>query len=132
MSHKFLLSLLLACALFAGPAAAQTRAATDVAAPATNNANALTPDQAKRALDTFQDDNKRAQMTDTLRAIAGAVPQAATAPEAKPAIPLTADSLGAQLLLTISEQVGDGWSDGLSWASLSLPALLYVFFMIRR
>jgi hypothetical protein len=28
--------------------------------------------------------------------------------------------------------VGDGWWDGLSWASLSLPVLLYLFFMIRR
>ncbi len=28
--------------------------------------------------------------------------------------------------------IGDGWWDGLSWASLSLPVLLYVFFMIRR
>jgi hypothetical protein len=28
--------------------------------------------------------------------------------------------------------VGDGWWDGLSWASLSLPVLLYFFFMIRR
>ena len=84
--------------------------APDAAAPATNNANALTPDQAKRALDTLQDDTKRAQMIDTLRAIAGASssPQAAApAPEAKPAIPLTADSLGAQLLLTVSEQVGE-------------------------
>jgi len=28
--------------------------------------------------------------------------------------------------------VGDGWWDGLSWASLSLPVLLYLFFIIRR
>lgn len=108
MSHKFLPSLLLVCALFAGPALAQTSAAPVAVAPAPNNANALTPDQAKRALDTLQDDNKRAQMIETLRAIANAAPQAAApAPEAKPAIPLTADSLGAQLLLTVSEQVGE-------------------------
>jgi small-conductance mechanosensitive channel len=103
MSHKFLPSLLLVCALFACPAFA----APD-AAQAPNNANALTPDQARRALDTLQDDAKRAQMIDTLRAIANAAPQAAApAPEAKPAIPLTADSLGAQLLLTVSDQVGE-------------------------
>src|SRR5688572_29280206 len=100
MSHKFLPSLLLVCALFACPAAlAQSNTAPPATAPATNNANALTPDQAKRALETLQDDKKRAQMIDTLRAIAGASssPQAAEpAPEAKPAIPLTADSLGAQ------------------------------------
>ena len=80
MSHKFLPSLLLACALFACPALAQTNAAPDAAAPATNNANALTPDQAKRALDTLQDDAKRAQMIDTLRAIANAAPSQAAAP----------------------------------------------------
>ena len=32
----------------------------------------------------------------------------------------------------ISALVGDGWWDGLSWASLSLPVLLYLFFYIRR
>ena len=70
----------------------------------------LTPDQAKRALDTLQDDKKRAQMIDTLRAIANASPQAqaaSAAPNRHPPIPLTADSLGAQLLLTVSEQVGE-------------------------
>jgi small-conductance mechanosensitive channel len=124
VSHKLFPSILLACALVACPAFAQTGAApTDTpkdppkaATSATGNANVLTPDQAKRALDTLQDDNKRAQMIDTLRAIAQASSQASpqvqvqaqaapTAPEA--AIPLTADSLGAQLLLTVSEQVGD-------------------------
>ena len=125
MSHKLFPSILLACALFACPALAQTGAAPKdapketskdthkPAAPAANNADALTPDQAKRALDTLQDDKKRAQMIDTLRAIAQASPQAQIspqappAPEPKPAIPLTADSLGAQLLLTVSEQVGE-------------------------
>ena len=34
-------------------------------------------------------------------------PQAAPAPELQSAIPLTADSLGAQLLLTVSEQVSE-------------------------
>lgn len=110
MSHKFLPLLLLVCALFSGPALAQTKTAPDAVAPATNNANALTSDQARRALDTLQDDKKRVQMIDTLRAIANAAPSpqaAAPSPEAKPAMPLTADSLGAQLLLSISEQVGE-------------------------
>src|SRR6202022_1480141 len=101
---------LLACTLFAFPAFAQTGAAPKAAASATNHADVLTPDQAKRALDTLQDDKKRAQMIDTLRAIANASPQAQAAPPApqpQPAIPLTADSLGAQLLLTVSEQIGD-------------------------
>src|SRR5258705_13275437 len=110
VSHKLFPSILLASALFAFPALAQTGAAPKAAASATNNADVLTPDQAKRALDTLQDDKKRAQMIDTLRAIANASPQvqaAPPAPEPQHAIPLTADSLGAQLLLTVSEQVGE-------------------------
>lgn len=122
VSHKLFPTILLACALFAAPALAQTGAAPKAAAPAANNADVLTPDQAKRALDTLQDDKKRAQMIDTLRAIAQASPQAQAspktqaapqtqaappAPEPQVAIPLTEDSLGAQLLLTVSEQVGD-------------------------
>jgi small-conductance mechanosensitive channel len=74
-------------------------------APAPAAGNTLTPEQANRALETLQDDAKRAQMIDTLRAIATAAP--AAAPETKTAIPLAADSLGAQLLLTISEQIGE-------------------------
>jgi hypothetical protein len=31
----------------------------------------------------------------------------------------------------IAALVGDGWWDALSWASLSLPVLLYVFFVTR-
>jgi small-conductance mechanosensitive channel len=111
-------SMVLAFALMTVPAFAQSSPAPHAAPPATNSANALTPDQAKRALETLQDDSKRAQMIDTLRAIANASPANASpanaappAPAAAPApqspIPLTADSLGAQLLLTVSEQVGD-------------------------
>jgi moderate conductance mechanosensitive channel len=107
VSHKFFRPILLAFALFASPALAQTAAAPGSPAP-TSNAEVLTPDQAKRALDTLQDDKKRAEIIDTLRAVANATPQQQAAPPAsKPpsAIPLTADSLGAQLLLTVSEQV---------------------------
>src|SRR5215212_6136176 len=100
VSHKFLPSILLAFVLVAFPAVAQQGAA-----PAASNAEALTPDQAKRALDTLSDDKKRAQIIETLRAVANASPQPA-ADEPKSAIPLTADSLGAQLLLSVSEQVG--------------------------
>ena len=67
MSHKLFPTILLACALFALPAFAQTGTAPKAAAPAASNADVLTPDQAKRALDTLQDDKKRAQMIDTLR-----------------------------------------------------------------
>jgi small-conductance mechanosensitive channel len=121
VSHKLFRSIrfacLFICALSSLPAFAQTGAATS---SATNQADVLTPDQAQRALDTLQDDNKRAQVVDTLRAIAKAAPQQAApkepapqapakpaAPVSHPAIPLTADSLGAQLLLTVSEQVSE-------------------------
>jgi small-conductance mechanosensitive channel len=114
-------SMVLASALMAFPAFAQNNPAPQAAPQATSNANTLTPDQAKRALETLQDDAKRTQMIDTLRAIANASPTNASpanvspgnvappAPAAAPEspIPLTADSLGAQLLLTVSEQVGD-------------------------
>jgi small-conductance mechanosensitive channel len=113
MPHRFLPSMLLAFVLFACPALAQTGAAPKPPAPA--SADALTPEQAKRALETLQDDAKRAQIIETLRAIAKispdkASPQAAAAPpaaEPQHAMPLTADSLGAQLLLTVSEQLGE-------------------------
>ena len=71
-------------------------------------AAALSPDEARRALETLQDDKKRAQMIDTLRAIANASGQQQTAaPESKSPIPLSADGLGAQLLLTVSEEIGE-------------------------
>jgi len=91
------------CAL---PAFAQTSAAPKAAASAAPQCRCADARSAKRALDTLQDDKKRAQMIDTLRAIASASPQAAP-PEPQPATPLEADSLGAQLLLTVSEQVGE-------------------------
>jgi len=109
VSQKLFALVLFAAALFALPAFAQTAAAPS--APAAEKTDALTPAQARRALETLQDDTKRAQMIDTLRAIAKASPQqqnpAPAAPPAKPHIPLAADSLGAQLLLTVSEQVHD-------------------------
>jgi moderate conductance mechanosensitive channel len=117
VSHRTFPAILLACFLFAFPAWAQTAHAPDV--HAADKAEALTPDQARRALDALTDDKKRAEMIDTLRAIANApAPQSApvseqAAPVAAPAptphspIPLKADSLGAQLLLTVSEEIGD-------------------------
>src|SRR5262245_51524312 len=80
------------------------------AAPAASNAGALSPDAARRALETLQDDQKRTQMIDTLRAIANAPGgQQASPPAAEQSspIPLSADGLGAQLLLTVSEQIGE-------------------------
>ncbi|WP_431016315.1 mechanosensitive ion channel domain-containing protein [Bradyrhizobium pachyrhizi] len=109
MSHKLRLALLLVFTLFVSPALAQPAAKPAPPQPATGDA--LTPEQAKRALDTLQDDKKRGEIINTLRAIANASPQAAAqpapAPEQHSPIPLTADSLGAQLLLMVSEQVGE-------------------------
>nr|WP_249158973.1 mechanosensitive ion channel domain-containing protein [Bradyrhizobium tropiciagri] len=94
---------MLALTLFISPAFAQPPAKP--APPTQNTSDALTPEQAKRALETLQDDKKRGEIINTLRAIATATPQAPQpAPEQSP-IPLTADSLGAQLLLMVSEQV---------------------------
>jgi moderate conductance mechanosensitive channel len=136
VSHKLFPSILLACALFALPAFAQSGGASKdapkdapkAAASTANNTDVLTPDQAKRALDTLQDDKKRAQMIDTLRAIANASPQAQAAPAPQPA-PLTADSLGAQLLLTVSEQVGEVSREiaGIARTLTHFPAFYYWF-----
>src|SRR3954451_6351956 len=104
VSHK-LASALLAALLIVISSLSGVRAAPP--APAANNAAALSPDQAKRALETLQDDKKRAQMIDTLRAIANASGPQQPAPEPKSPIPLAADGLGAQLMLTVSEEIGE-------------------------
>ncbi len=107
MPQKLLAALFAACLFVAIPAATQVHA--EPTSPPANNAAALSPEQARRALETLQDDQKRSQMIDTLRAIATASsqPGATPAPEQKSPIPLSADGLGAQLLLTVSEQIGD-------------------------
>ena len=100
LRHVAFVCLLIVTTAMSGQASsafAQNKA--DAPSPA---ANTLTPEQAKDALATLQDDAKRKEMIETLRAIANATPP--PVPENKPAIPLTADSLGAQLLLTISNQ----------------------------
>lgn len=104
MSHK-LAPALLAALFFTISSLAGANAQTP--APATNHGAALSPDEAKRALDTLQDDKKRAQMIDTLRAIATASGPQQPASEQRSPIPLSADGLGAQLLLTVSEEIGE-------------------------
>ena len=131
MSRKFF-PILLAAALFAFPAVAQTGAPFK-AAESSHEADRLTPDQARRALDTLQDDNKRAQIIDTLRAIANAAPPAQAPPtaEAKPAIPLASDSLAAQILLTVSEQVG-GFSREIADMTRTLTRFPAFYYWIMR
>jgi moderate conductance mechanosensitive channel len=108
VSRKLFPSILFACALFSIPAFAQTGVVPGAHAPAAGNAEVLTADQAQRALDTLQDDKKRAQMIDTLRAIATASQSQRPPPVPSPQpAPLAADGLGAQLLLTVSEQLGE-------------------------
>ena len=114
-----------ACLLSIAPVSAQQAApATKGTAPATNT---LTPEQASRALETLQDDGKRNQMIETLRAIAQTAPGAKASdgkpadtkpadgadakPEAKPVIPLAADSLVAQVLLAVSQQITETGRD---------------------
>ena len=110
MSQKLFCAILLAFALLTVPAFAQSGAppASNAPSATANKPDVLTPDQARQALDTLQDDQKRTQMIETLRAIANASPPAQPAPPPRQsAIPLTADSLGAQLLVTVSDQIGD-------------------------
>lgn len=93
----------------ASPASAQSPfmpAATAAPPTATVAPNTLTPDEARRALETLQDDAKRAQIIDTLRAVADATPKAAEESTKPTVVPLASDSLGAQLLLEVSEQLG--------------------------
>ena len=157
MSRKVLPLIVAGLLLFAGPALAQKGAAPAHAGAPQASSEALTPEQARRALETLQDDAKRAQMIETLRAIAKTTPandktaltSAKTAPAntppaaasdaakpdakpdaaaEKPALPtLNADSLGAQLLLTISGWVADATRE-VTWAARSVthfPALWY-------
>jgi small-conductance mechanosensitive channel len=105
----------LLCLLCVAPGSAQTPNGQTPNGTGTSpvTTSAVTPEQASRALETLQDDSKRAQLIETLRTIANATPAPATpAPEHKPAIPLAANSLvanslGAQLLQSISEQIGE-------------------------
>ncbi|MDA9404627.1 mechanosensitive ion channel domain-containing protein [Bradyrhizobium sp. CCBAU 45389] len=124
MSHKLVLALLAALFL-AISSFAPVRA--EKPAPAANQAAALSPDEAKRALETLQDDKKRAQMIDTLRAIANTSGPPQPAPEPKSPIPLAADGLGAQLMLTVSEQIGEISSEIASMARTitHFPAFYY-------
>lgn len=135
MPHKSLPLIVVGLLLMALPAFAQTAAAPAAStAPATQ---ALTAEQARRALDTLQNDAKRAQMIETLRAIANTAPTtaapsqpatpdaAATPAEKPPVVALTADSLGAQLLLKVSSWIADT-SREVTWAARSVthfPAL---------
>lgn len=132
VSHKLFPAALVALVLVALPVALPAFAGPVTAPAASATSQELTAEQAKRALETLQDDTKRAQLVQTLRVIAdGSPPQpqaapaapspasspspasatspasSASSPSPEPEAPLTSDSLGAELLLTVSEQIGD-------------------------
>src|SRR5215475_11441377 len=89
--------------LIPGTVGAAERPASTQGSPAPG-VHALTPEQARRALDLLQDDAKRAPVRGTLRAL-GEPPPAARAAEVSsdqgPAVPLTADGLGAEHLVKV-------------------------------
>ncbi len=116
---RILLAILL-LATSAGSARAQfgsllqTRPATPPAhATAAPAPGAITPDQARQALDMLQDDAKRAAFVATLQTIAKATPATTPTPaSAAPKIaigalpiPLAPDSLGAEILVTAEQRI---------------------------
>ena len=100
-------------------------AEADAAKPAP--AEALTPDQAKTALTVLQDDGKRKEVIDVLRAIAHGQAVSAPAQAQQSDVSLNADGLGAQLLLTVSNGLSEFMEDVSSAASsvARAPALWY-------
>jgi small-conductance mechanosensitive channel len=153
----FALLLLVPVSLAGGPALAQPAATAPGAATAARPA--LTADEARRALETLQDDKRRAQVIETLRALAAAAPPAAqgTAPapqnapaaataqpaaEDKPAdkpqeaagdkLPqLAADSLAAQLLFSVSRNLDD-LTDQIGEAARSVTRFPLLVYWVER
>ena len=93
------------CALFLSLPISGGAMAQGTAPPA---AEGLTPDQARRALSVLQDDARRAEVINVLRAVARAAPQPAAAPAAPSApaadenSPITSDSLLAAIIAAAS------------------------------
>jgi small-conductance mechanosensitive channel len=82
--------------------AAQSQDTRGAPAQATGS---LAPAQAQQALDVLQDEGKRNQLIQTLQAIAKAPP--AGTPSAAPASTPSADNLGVQLLMQVSNWLGE-------------------------
>jgi hypothetical protein len=92
--------------------------------PPASQGAAVTPEQARRALDVLEDDNKRAQTVEILRAIAGVLPPVHTTSSTNAPGPATrtatetgtaaderkdmvaSESLGAQMLVQVSDWIG--------------------------
>jgi small-conductance mechanosensitive channel len=114
LRHRFWLPLIVTLAMFARDTAYSQEKATPQAAG--TRAPALTPEQARSVLDTLNDPKKRAAFEATLETLVRAQPEPAAAPPPQPAaaqesappsgegiaIQLAPDSLGAEVLLTVS------------------------------
>jgi small-conductance mechanosensitive channel len=94
--------LLIAMAMLLAPQPGSSQERHDTAA---QPAPALTRTQAQQALDVLRDDGKRARLVQTLQTIATAS-SSAPAPAA-PQRPPAADNLGVQLLVQVSDWLGD-------------------------
>jgi small-conductance mechanosensitive channel len=130
----FFCALISVAAILSPGASAQTQPP----AATTTAVLALTPAEAQQAVEFLQDPQKRQQLITVLRAIAAGTPQAAPSPAAPPeaasvpaatsstpAITLAPNSLGAQLLVTLSRWTGRlaGETTAIAQAMTNLPAL---------
>ncbi len=71
------------------------------------SANSLTASEAQQALEALQDDNRRAQMIQTLHAIAKASSNEAASASAQPSPAASTDNLGVQVLVQVSDWLGE-------------------------
>ena len=69
--------------------------------------SSLTPAQAQQALEVLQNDNERGRLIQTLQVIAKASPPAPSPLQSQAAPVPSTDNLGAQLLVQISDWLGD-------------------------
>jgi small-conductance mechanosensitive channel len=113
---KALIALIAIVLFAAGPAFAQTLALYSTSPPAT--ASAVTPDEAKRALEVLQDPAKRAALIETLQTIAKASPAPTPSP-ATAVLALRPDSLGAEFVVEAAQ-----WAQASSKEVLTVARVL--------
>ena len=101
MMSKAALALVIGLSLVLAPLSGRSQEAAPPQAR-----SSLTPAQAQQALEVLQDDKKRTQLIDTLQAIAKASPDS-TARPAGSSPESSNDNLGVQLLVQVSNWVGD-------------------------
>src|ERR1041385_8181200 len=70
-------------------------------------AGSLTPAQAQQAPEVLKDDKKRAQLNQTLQTIAKASPSDSAAVPAAPSSVPSGDNLGVQLVVQVSNWIGE-------------------------